>query len=104
MNFVRMLAGAVKSDENEEATDATLRAATKRDLGWTLESDFHRDVLDHLQPVGAAIAQCMRDKEADAAAIQSTLETFETWYEAAYHESFYVQFDQEPPHVNLVEI
>jgi hypothetical protein len=31
MNFVRMLAGAVKSDENEEATVATLRAATKRD-------------------------------------------------------------------------
>jgi hypothetical protein len=104
MNLVRMLAAAAAGADTEVPAAATQRAAVRRELGWVREGEFHRAVLDRLQPVGLAVWQCVRGVEgAQPPAVHAELEAFETWFEAAYRDPFYALFDREPPEVGLVE-
>jgi hypothetical protein len=103
-NFVRSLAGAAAGAATEEAASQTLRAAVRRELGWSLEGEFQRSILDRLQPVGRLVWQSLRGEEAATPpAIQAALEAFEAWFETTHGSSFYALFDQEAPEVALVE-
>jgi hypothetical protein len=104
MHLVRLLVGAAANAETEETSAGVQRAAVRRDLGWGGEGDFHRAVLDRLQPVGQRVWQFARGLEnARPAAVRTELEAFETWYEATYGNSFYALFDQQIAEVALVE-
>jgi hypothetical protein len=103
-NLVRALATAAGAADCEEAVDPAQRAAVRRELGWGCESDFHRAILDRLQPVGRRVWQYTGGvKDGKPSAIHAELESFEAWYEATYDNSFYALFDQDIAEVALVE-
>jgi len=104
MNLVRSLAGAAANAETEEAATAAQRGAIRRELGWGVESDFQRGVLDGLRPVGVLLWQSLRAVEvATPSAMLTALETFEAWFEATHGSAFYALFDQEVLEIPLVE-
>jgi hypothetical protein len=99
-----MLVGAAGGADQEEAAAAAQRAAVRRDLGWGGEGDFHRAILDRLQPVGRIVWQYLRGvADVTPATVHAELEAFEAWYEATHGNSFYALFDQEIAEVALVE-
>jgi hypothetical protein len=104
MNLVRSLAGAAANGETEEAAAAAQRGAIRHELGWSVESDFHRGILDGLRPIGVLVWQSLRtDEAATPAAMLVALETFEAWFEATHGSAFYALFDQEVLEIPLVE-
>jgi hypothetical protein len=104
MNLVRTLSAPLAAAETEEAAASALRAAARRELGWEREGEYHRAVLDRLQPVGFVLWQCVRGaKDAAPSAALAELEAFETWFETTHKEPFYALFDHAPAEVGLVE-
>jgi hypothetical protein len=104
MNLVRTLVAPITAAETEEAAASAQRAAARREHGWEREGDYHRAILDRLQPVGIALWRSVRGAEdATPSATLAELEAFETWFETNHKEPFYALFDRAPPEVGLVE-
>jgi len=103
-HLVKALGAAAARAEKSEDVAAAQRTSVRHELGWEIESEFHRAILDGLRPAGEAVANFARS-EGDVApsAILAELEAFEAWYLSTYGEAFYALFDREVPQVALVE-
>lgn len=104
--LIRALAvsGPTETEEDTKALWAMQQRAVCEELGWTSLSESYRNILAHMQPLGAAVQArlCMED-EAPADAVMQALEQFEAWFEEAHGKPFYVLFDQYVPEVPVVD-
>jgi hypothetical protein len=102
--LVRALATAAVGADTEEAAAIAQRRAVRDELGWSSASSAYDLILDQLQPVGRVVWQCACGAEQGTpAAVNATLEEFETWFEKEHDKSFYALFDQYFPEVPVVD-
>lgn len=103
--LVRLLASSATGAADEPAALAAQSRAVCEQFGWSAEHPAHKEILDHLQPVGRAIwtCACTTPDEADSAATDEALRAFEGWFQEARGQSFYRLFEHHIPDTPLVD-
>ena len=92
------------ANDTAEAAWAAQQKSVCEELGWSVISENHQNILTRMQPLAAAVQACVSaPQELPASAVLRELETFELWFEQAHGKSFYVLFDQYVPQVPLVD-
>lgn len=93
-----------RAGTEQEAWAAQKRAVCE-DLGWSVLSESYQEILAHMEPLAAAIRDCLATPQQDdkAAAVVAELERFEAWFLEAKGKPFYVLFDQYVPEVPVVD-
>jgi hypothetical protein len=97
LNLLRAVAAAVAGVKDETAAAAQAAEAVREALGWSVDGDARREVLDRFAPVAhAVLAESGGDELLSAAmpAVATELAAFERWYAATHESPFWALFDQ----------
>ena len=106
LNFMRAIAQAVASAENEEVAVAAASAAASAKLGWATESEARTDVLARLAPVARTVfvgLAPVADEDAPRPDVLGALATFEAWYRDTHPDAFWVLFEHYMPETPVVD-
>lgn len=103
--LVRLLASGAAGAESEQAALAAQAHAVAAELALSVANPAHKELLARLEPVGKAVWQCAcaADERMDAAATNAALQDFETWFESARGQSFYMLFERHVPATPVVD-
>jgi hypothetical protein len=103
--LVRLLASGTTGAEDEPAALAAQAQAVYDELGFSSENAAHREIVEHLEPVGKAVWQCAcaSEEQSDPAPTGAALTEFEQWFLKARGQSFYMLFEQHIPDTPLVD-
>lgn len=104
LNFMRAVADAVASAEDETIAVAAANAVAQTKLGWASDSEARTEVLDHFVPVAKAVFASLDPEEPAAPAdVVAALRDFEAWYSGARGSTFWVLFDNYMPETPRVD-
>jgi len=104
LNFMRAVADAVASAEDEAIAVAAANAVVQTKLGWASDSEARGEVLDRFVPVAKAVFGSLDAEEpASPADVVSALRDFETWYRGARGSAFWVLFENYMPETPRVD-
>ncbi|MGZ8373117.1 MAG: hypothetical protein ACXW3G_10415 [Rhodoplanes sp.] len=106
VNFMRAVAEAVASAEDEDAAVAHASAALRARLGWSSDSEARSAVLARFAPVAEALflAQPLEaDRPTSPADVRAALASFEAWYAETHARPFWALFEHYVPETPLVD-
>jgi hypothetical protein len=107
VNFMRAVAEAVASVEDEEAAAAHAGAALRARLGWASDSEARSEVAARFAAVAHALYRALSPEEADATTARNevgqALAAFEAWYAATHERPFWALFEHYIPETPLVD-
>ncbi|MBS0536061.1 MAG: hypothetical protein JSR72_18565 [Proteobacteria bacterium] len=104
LNFMRAVADAVASAEDEAVAVAAANAVVQAKLGWASDSEARSEVLTAFAPV-AKIVFASLDPESGAPApdVVAALRDFESWYATTRGSPFWVLFETYMPETPRVD-
>jgi hypothetical protein len=106
LNFMRAIADAVASAENEDIAVAAATAVLRSKLGWSNDSEARSEVQEHFKPVARQVFASLAPPEADEAPprdVVAVLTTFETWYRDTHPNPFWMLFEHYMPETPVVD-
>lgn len=104
LNFMRAVAEAVASAEDEAIAIAAGNAVVQTKLGWASDSEARSEVLDRFVPVAKAVFASLDPEEpASPADVVAALRDFEAWYSGARGSAFWVLFENYMPETPRVD-
>ena len=105
LNFMRAIADAVASAENEETAVASASAVLRDRLGWASSSEARDAVVIQFAPVSQAVFASLAPPEAevDAPDVGAALAAFEAWYASTHPNAFWVLFEHYMPETPRVD-
>lgn len=99
LNFMRAIADAVASAEDEAIAVAAAGAVVQAKLGWASDSEARSEVLDRFMPVSKAVFADSDSSEDVVAALRG----FEDWYLDTRGSSFWALFETYIPETPRVD-
>lgn len=104
LSFMRAIADAVASAEDEALAVAAANAVVQAKLGWASDSEARSEVLDRFVPVARAVfASLDPEQTAPPADVVAALRDFEAWYSGARGSAFWVLFENYMPETPRVD-
>lgn len=105
VRLVGLLASAAAGAESEQAALAAQAQAVCKELRLSAENPAHKEILEHLTPVGKAVwhCACTAEEHMESAPANDALRDFEAWFENARGQSFYTLFERHMPDMPLVD-
>ena len=106
VNFMRAVAEAVASVEDEDAAVAHASAALRARLGWSSDSEARSSVVARFAPVAEALFLALpseADPPASPADVRAALASFEAWYAETHTKPFWALFEHYIPETPLVD-
>lgn len=102
--LIRILASSAEGSEEEDEALLAQRKAVSEEIGWAVESDAYKAILDEMKPLGLSVWRCVCGVEASSPAeVKKEIERFEAWFETKHGTPFYALFDQYVPEAPLVD-
>jgi len=106
LNFMRAVAEAVATAEDEESALSSAGAALRAKLGWSSDSDARAAVLSQFAPVAHAMFANRAPPDGEEAPrpdVVAALAAFEAWYAETHPGPFWVLFEQYMPETLVVD-
>lgn len=106
LNFMRAIAEAVVSTEDEATAVAAGTAVMRGKLGWSDNSEARDEVAARLAPVTRAVFAGLAPPDEDEATpldVVAELAGFETWYRETHPNEFWVLFEHYMPETPRVD-
>jgi len=103
--LIRLLASSATGSENEQSALAAQSQAVCGELGLSVDNPAHKEIIEHLEPLGKAVWQCAcaSEEQVDSGAANAALREFEQWFETARGQTFYALFEHYIPDTPLVD-
>jgi len=106
LNFMREIAAAVSTAEDEESAVAVAASVMRTKLGWSDESDARVEVTKHFASVARQVFADLTPadaKENSRADVVGELCKFEEWYRETHPNVFWVLFEHYLPETPRVD-
>jgi hypothetical protein len=105
LNFMRAVADAIASAENEDTAVAVASSVLRAKLGWASDSEARDEVVARFKPVARAMFASLAppEAEADNADPGQALADFEAWYANSHPAAFWTLFEHYMPETPLVD-
>lgn len=104
LNFMRAVAEAVASAEDEAVAVAAANAVVQAKLGWASDSEARSEVLDRFVPVTRAVFASLDPEEpATPDDVVAALRDFESWFSATRANAFWMLFENYMPETPRVD-
>lgn len=104
LNFMRAIAEAVATAEDEAIAVAAANAVMQAKLGWASESEARGEVLSFFAPVAKVVFASLDPEQGGAAPdVIAALRDFESWYLNARGGPFWVLFENYMPETPRVD-
>ena len=106
LNFMRAIAEAVASAENEDIAVAAATAILRNKLGWSNDSEVRTEVQERFKPVARQVFASLAPPQGDEAPspdVVAALTAFETWYRETHPNPFWVLFEHYMPETPVVD-
>ena len=103
LNFMRAVADAVASAEDEAIAVAAANAVLQAKLGWASDSDARAEVQARFVPVAQATFASIDPEQDTAPDVIGALREFESWYFATRGSLFWALFETYIPETPRVD-
>ena len=104
LNFMRAIADAVASAEDEAMAVAAANAVVQAKLGWASDSEARGEVLSFFGPVAKVVFDSLDlEQGTSPPEVVAALLDFENWYESTRGSPFWILFDNYMPETPRVD-